>query len=60
MVIVDAGVGTSSASYEIKVPAVHVGSIALDRALSETVSAPVLSIVASPDSVWFFNIESEL
>ena len=33
--------------------------LALSMTLFEIVSAPLLVIVASPDSVWFFHIESQ-
>ena len=54
------GIGLSVESYEIRLPAVPVASFAFDIALFEMVSTPVLVIVASPDSVWFFHTESEL
>ena len=46
--------------YGLTLPLVLVLRFALAIAFYDTVSAPVLSIVASPDSVWFFHIQSEL
>ena len=47
--------GSPIACYEIMLPVVPVASFASDIALSETVSASVLVIVGSPDTVWFFH-----